>query len=62
MGVRDIFVLPGEMKDLMNKVAGAKKAAEANLIVLREVKAAMRTAMRGVTSTGSSRNGDARAK
>lgn len=39
MGVRDIFVLPGEMKDLMNKVAGAKKAAEANLIVLREVKA-----------------------
>jgi len=32
VGVRDV-ILPGEMKDLMNKVTEAKKAAEANLIV-----------------------------
>ncbi len=42
MGVRDI-ILPGEMKDLMNKVTEAKKAAEANLIVRREETAAMRS-------------------
>jgi len=41
-GVRDI-ILPGEMKDLMNKVTEAKKAAEANLIVRREETAAMRS-------------------
>ncbi len=42
VGVRDI-ILPGEMKDLMNKVTEAKKAAEANLIVRREESAAMRS-------------------
>ena len=41
-GVRDI-ILPGDMKDLMNKVMEAKKAAEANLIVRREETAAMRS-------------------
>ena len=34
-GVRDV-ILPGDMKDLMNKVAEAKKVAEANLIARRE--------------------------
>ena len=42
VGVRDI-ILPGEMKDLMNKVTEAKKAAEANLIMRREETAAMRS-------------------
>jgi regulator of protease activity HflC (stomatin/prohibitin superfamily) len=41
-GIRDI-ILPGEMKDLFNKVTEAKKAAEANLIVRREETAAMRS-------------------
>ena len=41
-GVRDI-ILPGEMKDLMNKVTEAKKSAEANLIVRREETAAIRS-------------------
>lgn len=41
-GIRDI-ILPGEMKDLMNRVTEAKKAAEANLIVRREETAAMRS-------------------
>jgi regulator of protease activity HflC (stomatin/prohibitin superfamily) len=41
VGIRDI-ILPGEMKDLMNKVTEAKKAAEANLIARREETAAMR--------------------
>jgi len=41
-GVRDV-ILPGDMKDLMNKVTEAKKAAEANLIVRREETAAMRS-------------------
>jgi len=40
-GIRDI-ILPGEMKDLMNKVTEAKKAAEASLITRREETAAMR--------------------
>jgi len=40
-GVRDIM-LPGEMKDLMNKVTEAKKAAEAALITRREETAAIR--------------------
>ena len=37
------MILPGDMKDLMNKVTEAKKAAEANLIVRREETAAMRS-------------------
>lgn len=41
-GIRDI-ILPGDMKDLMNKVTEAKKMAEANLIVRREETAAMRS-------------------
>ncbi|HEY3052537.1 MAG TPA: slipin family protein, partial [Thermoanaerobaculia bacterium] len=40
-GVRDI-ILPGDMRDLMNKVTEAKKAAEASLITRREETAAMR--------------------
>jgi regulator of protease activity HflC (stomatin/prohibitin superfamily) len=42
VGNRDV-ILPGEMKDLMNKVTEAKKAAEANLIVRREETAAIRS-------------------
>ena len=42
VGVRDV-ILPGDMKDLMNKVMEAKKAAEANLIARREETAAMRS-------------------
>jgi len=42
VGIRDI-ILPGEMKDLMNKVTEAKKAAEANLIVRREETAAVQS-------------------
>ncbi|MDA1180451.1 MAG: slipin family protein [Planctomycetota bacterium] len=42
VGIRDI-ILPGDMKDLMNKVTDAKKVAEANLIVRREETAAMRS-------------------
>ncbi|MFH1920831.1 MAG: slipin family protein [Planctomycetota bacterium] len=41
VGVRDV-ILPGDMKELMNKVTEAKKAAEANLIARREETAAMR--------------------
>ena len=41
-GVRDV-ILPGEMRDLMNKVTEARKAAEANLIARREETAAMRS-------------------
>ncbi|MDR2704910.1 MAG: slipin family protein [Planctomycetaceae bacterium] len=41
-GIRDI-ILPGDMKDLLNKVTEAKKAAEANLIARREETAAMRS-------------------
>jgi len=40
-GVRDL-ILPGDMKDLMNKVTEAKKAAEASLITRREETAATR--------------------
>jgi len=40
-GVRDV-ILPGDMKDLMNRVTEAKKAAEASLITRREETAAMR--------------------
>lgn len=42
LGVRDI-ILPGDMKDLMNRVIEAKKAAEANLISRREETAAIRS-------------------
>lgn len=42
LGIRDI-VLPGDMKELMNKVTEAKKAAEAALITRREETAAMRS-------------------
>jgi regulator of protease activity HflC (stomatin/prohibitin superfamily) len=41
-GIRDV-ILPGEMRDLMNKVTEARKAAEANLITRREETAAMRS-------------------
>jgi len=40
-GVRDV-ILPGEMKELLNKVTEARKAAEAALITRREETAAMR--------------------
>jgi regulator of protease activity HflC (stomatin/prohibitin superfamily) len=42
VGVRDV-VLPGEMKDLLNQVTAARKAAEANLISRREETAAIRS-------------------
>jgi regulator of protease activity HflC (stomatin/prohibitin superfamily) len=42
VGIRDL-ILPGEMKDLMNRVIEAKKAADANLIMRREETAAMRS-------------------
>ncbi len=42
VGIRDV-ILPGEMKDLMNRVTEAKKAAEANLITRREETAAIRS-------------------
>jgi regulator of protease activity HflC (stomatin/prohibitin superfamily) len=42
LGIRDV-ILPGEMKELMNKVTEAKKAAEANLIARREETAAIRS-------------------
>ena len=41
-GIRDV-ILPGDMKDLLNKVMEAQKAAEANLIARREETAAMRS-------------------
>jgi regulator of protease activity HflC (stomatin/prohibitin superfamily) len=42
LGIRDI-ILPGDMKELMNRVTEAKTAAEANLIARREETAAMRS-------------------
>jgi regulator of protease activity HflC (stomatin/prohibitin superfamily) len=42
VGIKDV-ILPGDMKDLMNKVTEAKKAAEAHLIARREETAAMRS-------------------
>jgi regulator of protease activity HflC (stomatin/prohibitin superfamily) len=42
IGIRNL-ILPGEMRDLMNKVIEAKKAADANLITRREETAAMRS-------------------
>ncbi len=41
-GVRDI-ILPGDMKELMNRVTEARKAAEANLVTRREETAALRS-------------------
>lgn len=41
LGVRDI-ILPGDMKEMLNKVTEARKAAEASLITRREETAAMR--------------------
>ena len=37
VGLKDV-ILPGEMKDLLNKVTEAKKAAEAALITRRETR------------------------
>ena len=42
LGIRDL-ILPGEMRNLMNRVTEAKKAAEANFIARREETAAMRS-------------------
>jgi regulator of protease activity HflC (stomatin/prohibitin superfamily) len=42
LAIRDL-ILPGDMKELMNKVTEAKKAAEANLITRREETAALRS-------------------
>ncbi len=42
VGVRDV-VLPGDMRELLNKVTEARKAAEASLITRREETAAMRS-------------------
>ena len=42
VGVRDV-ILPGDMRELMNRVTAAKKAAEANLITRREETAAARS-------------------
>jgi regulator of protease activity HflC (stomatin/prohibitin superfamily) len=42
LGIRDL-ILPGDMRELMNKVTEAKKAAEANLITRREETAALRS-------------------
>lgn len=41
VGIKDV-ILPGDMKDLMNRVTEARKVAEANLIARREETAAMR--------------------
>ncbi len=41
-GIRDI-ILPGDMKELLNRVVESKKVAEANLITRREETAAMRS-------------------
>ncbi|MBN2163094.1 MAG: slipin family protein [Pontiellaceae bacterium] len=43
-GIKDI-ILPGEMKQLLNKVIEARKASEANAIMRREETAAMRSQM-----------------
>ena len=42
VGIRDV-ILPGDMRELMNKVTEARKAAEANLIARREETAAIRS-------------------
>lgn len=42
LGIRDV-ILPGEMKEILNRVTEAKKVAEAALITRREETAAMRS-------------------
>jgi len=42
VGIRDV-ILPGEMKDILNRVTEARKAAEATLITRREETDAMRS-------------------
>ena len=42
LGIRDV-ILPGEMKEILNRVTEARKAAEATLITRREETAAMRS-------------------
>ena len=42
LGIRDI-ILPGDMRELLNKVTEAKKAAEASVITRREETAAIRS-------------------
>ncbi len=42
VGIRDV-ILPGEMKDILNRVTAARKAAEATLVTRREETAAMRS-------------------
>jgi len=42
LGIRDV-ILPGEMKEILNRVTEARKAAEAALITRREETAAMRS-------------------
>lgn len=42
VGIRDV-ILPGDMKELLNRVVEAKRVAEANLISRREETAAMRS-------------------
>lgn len=42
LGIKDL-ILPGEMKDLLNQVTEAKKAAEASVITRREETAAIRS-------------------
>jgi regulator of protease activity HflC (stomatin/prohibitin superfamily) len=41
-GIRDI-ILPGEMKEILNRVTQARKAAEADLVTRREETAAIRS-------------------
>src|SRR5262249_41115386 len=41
-GIRDV-ILPGEMKELLNRVTEARKAAEAALVTRREETAAIRS-------------------
>jgi len=42
VGIRDI-ILPGEMKDILNRVTEARKAAESSLVTRREETAAVRS-------------------
>lgn len=42
LGIKDV-ILPGDMKELMNRVIEARKAAQANLIARQEETAAMRS-------------------
>ena len=42
LGIRDV-ILPGEMKDILNRVTEARKAAEATLVTRREETAAIRS-------------------